>query len=134
MLKRLPVAAVCVALAAAVVAPNAVAGHGGGVKKGHTAQGRKIRVKFYRRFVEIKNFSIKLHCKGGYKLIDLESGFLPSPLRGHNHIRDRQKGSTDVVLIRGRLTRRRVHGAIRVRDHLGKHRCDSHWVRFAVRR
>lgn len=67
-------------------------------------------------------------------LIDTESGFQPSKLRNSGRIHDHQVGSTDDVYIRGRLGNHRLHGAIRVRDKLGRYKCDSRWVRFNVQR
>ncbi len=136
MLKKLITMVICVAAAGAVFAGAAEAGKkgNGNVKKGHTAQRRNIQIAVYDRSVELKHFSIELRCKGGYELIDLESGFKPSRLRKNNRIHDHQVGSTDDVYIRGRLGNHHVYGAIRVRDKLGSHRCDSHWVRFNARR
>lgn len=136
-MKKLTAGALACALLAATLAAagsaSAARGHKA-VKKGHTAQGRTIKVAIYKRSVELKHFSIKLRCKGTGPLIDIESGFLPSRLRGHNRIHDHQEGSTDDVYVRGHLNKRFLHGAIRVRDRWGKHRCDSKWVRFSVRR
>ncbi len=131
------IAAIC-AVALLGLAPAAIAtaaGHHGNVVKGRTAQKRHISVAFHRNSVELKHFVIKLRCRRGGVLIDKESGFLPSGLRHHNRIHDHQVGSTDDVFIRGRLFNHRLKGAIRVRDRWGKNNpCDSHWVRFSVRR
>ncbi|MBA3866745.1 MAG: hypothetical protein H0X42_10460 [Solirubrobacterales bacterium] len=135
MLKRLIAAAICTAVACGLVLNSAAAaGSGVQVSKGRTAQGRQIRIAFHPRSVELKHFTIRLRCKGGDVLIDAESGFLPSKVLKNGRIRDHQVGSTDDVYLRGRLGNHRLHGAIRVRDRLGKHRCDSKWVRFHVQR
>ncbi len=133
------IAAICavalLALAPAAIATAAGRGHNDNVVKGRTAQKRQIRVAIYKNSVELKHFVIKLRCRRGGVLIDTESGFLPSRLRHHNRIHDHQVGSTDDVFIRGRLFNHHLKGAIRVRDRWGKNNpCDSHWVRFNVRR
>ena len=137
-MRKLSVAALaCVAVASmlALTAGSASAAQSGRkVVKGHTAQGRSIRVAIHKNSIELKHFTIKLSCKGTGPLIDVESGFLPSQLRNNNRIHDHQEGSTDNVYIRGRLFRHHLKGSIRVRDRWGKHSCDSHWVRFSVRR
>ena len=124
------------ALALALAPGSALAGKGGkNVHKGRTAQGRTIRVAVYKRSIELKHFTIKLRCRKGGTLIDVESGFLPSKLRKRNRIHDHQVGSTDDVYIRGRLYRHQLKGAIRVRDRWGKkNKCDSKWVRFHTKR
>ncbi len=136
MLKQLITAAICVAVGGGIISDGAIAAQEshGSTSKGRTAQGRQIRMAFHRGSVEIKHFSIRLRCQGGSVLIDTESGFLPSRLLRNNRVHDHQVGSTDDVYIRGRLGNHRLHGAIRVRDKVGKHRCDSHWVRFHVQR
>ncbi len=136
MLKQLSTAAICVAVGGGIISDGAIAAKKsqGNISTGRTAQGRQIRMAFHRGSVEIKHFSIRLRCKGGSILIDTESGFLPSRLLHNNRIHDHQVGSTDDVYIRGRLGNHRLHGAIRVRDKLGKQRCDSRWVRFHVQR
>jgi hypothetical protein len=137
MLKKLITAVLCMVVAAAATAPVAGAAARGGrpsVMAGHTAQGRSVRVAIGRRSVDLKHFKIRLRCRGGYVLIVDESGFERSRLRRNRRIHDHQVGSTDDVYVRGRLGNHHLHGAIRVRDRLGRHRCDSHWVRFSVRR
>jgi hypothetical protein len=134
MVKKLITAVGCVALVAfALSASAAASGHRANVSAGHTAQGRRIRVAIYGQKIELKHFTVGLRCHGA-SLIDIESGFLPSRLRNRDRIHDHQVGSTDDVYIRGRLGNHHLHGAIRVRDRLGRRRCDSHWVRFSVRR
>lgn len=129
-------ACAALALALALAPGSALAGKGGkNVHKGRTAQGRTIRVAVYKRSIELKHFTIKLRCRKGGTLIDVESGFLPSKLRKHNRIHDHQVGSTDDVYVRGRLYRHHLKGAIRVRDRWGKkNKCDSKWVRFHAKR
>jgi hypothetical protein len=106
----------------------------GGTLKGRTAQGRAIRLASGRGAVTIERFSIELRCADGSSLLDLESGFQPTPVRRGGQVSDRQAGSTDQVLIRGRLRGRRLGGKIRVRDRWGRVRCDSRWVRFRATR
>ena len=137
MHRKLTALAVLALTLAALAPASATAAHGAkdNVHKGRTAQGRTIRVAVYRRSIELKHFTIKLRCRKGGTLIDVESGFLPSKLRKHNRIHDHQVGSTDDVYIRGRLYRHHLKGAIRVRDRWGKkNKCDSKWVRFHAKR
>lgn len=124
----------CFAACTALVAATAAGSDGQGLLKGRTAQGRKIHLEARRESVKIRHFSIQLRCHGGFVLIDIESGFLPSTLRRGGRIRDHQYGSTDEVWIRGRLRGRRLRGAIRVRDRWGSARCGSRWVRFHATR
>jgi hypothetical protein len=131
MLKRVMVATACLVLMAATVAAEAIAaGHRGKLVRGLTAQGRSIRLRVLPHEVKIQSFSIELRCSGGYVLIDEESNFLPSELGKKGQIHDAQIGSTDEILIRGRLAGHHVSGKIRVRDRLGKHPCSSPWVKF----
>ncbi len=117
----------CVTAATATVASGAARGV---ALKGRTAQGRAIQLAIGRRAVTIRRFSIELRCADGSTLLDLESGFQPTPVGRGGRVSDRQTGSTDQVLIRGRLQGRRLSGKIRVRDRWGRVRCDSRWVRF----
>lgn len=134
-MKHLTIAAICGVLASMAVAADAVAiGGGGKLARGHTAQGKKILLQIDPHSVEIKSFSIELRCSGGYELIDQESDFVPSAVSHGGLVHDRQFGSTDEVLIRGRLTAHSLRGWIRVRDRLGKHRCSSPRVHFTAHR
>ncbi len=135
MLRKLTVAAICGAFAMLAVTSGAgAAKQATKVAKGHTRQGRTIRVAVQPNRVRFKNFSIKLRCSGGYVLVDQESGFLPTRLGSSGRFNDVQFGSTDEVRFSGRLTRKAVTGKIRVRDKLGKHKCSSPWVKFNARR
>jgi hypothetical protein len=130
MLKRLTMAVACVFGCAALTLDPAAAASDGGLLKGRTQQKRVIRLAHHGDRVQIKHFSIQLRCRDGSILIDTESGFLPTPLRGGGRIRDHQVGNTDDVWIKGRLRGRVLRGAIRVRDRVGRIRCSSKWVRF----
>jgi hypothetical protein len=133
MMKRVTMAGACVVLASMMAATAAIAaGHPGKLAHGRTGQGRNIRVKVFPDQIKIQSFSIELNCSGGYVLVDEESNFLPSAVSQKGQIHDAQVGSTDDILIRGRLTGHKVSGRIRVRDRLGKHRCSSPWVRFTA--
>lgn len=115
---------------AAAAAPPAQAGN----YKGKTRQGRVIAFRLTPAGLDLRHFSIRLRCRDGSVLIDQESGFEPASLRGNGSFREVQYGSTDKVWFRGRTTHRRVRGRIRVKDHWGKIRCNSGWVRFTARR
>jgi hypothetical protein len=118
----------------------AVAGQAAGVPpsrqamSGRTGQRYRIVLRAYQRTVEIRRFTIKLSCHDGSTLVDEESGFQKTPLRGGGRFRDDQVGSTDEVRIDGRLNGHGARGKVRVSDRLGGGvRCDSHWVRFTAR-
>ena len=128
MFRRMVIVSVCTALFA-WVAESAIAKGNGGVLKGRTAQHRGIRFGLRSGHVDLKHVTVKLRCKGGDILIDDESGFAPSPLKG-GRVNDFQVGSTDRVWIRGHLRGRSLRGTIRVRDRWGHHACDSGWVGF----
>jgi hypothetical protein len=133
MMKRVMMAGACVVLASMMAATASIAaGHAGKLAHGRTGQGRNIRVRVFPDQIKIQSFSIELNCSGGYVLVDEESNFLPSAVSKKGQIHDAQVGSTDEILIRGRLTGHKVSGRIRVRDRLGKHRCSSPWVRFTA--
>ena len=133
MLKKMTTTAASVVLIWMIMSTAAVAaGHGGKVARGLTAQGRSIRMNLSPATIVIRGFSIELRCSGDFVLVDQESDFRPSTV-SKGQIHDSQVGPTDEVLIRGRLGARVVHGRIRVRDRLGKHRCSSSWVPFTAK-
>jgi hypothetical protein len=129
MIKLLMAALTCtLALATMSIEAGAAASDRGSLV-GRTRQGRKIRLALQGDSIQIKRFTIELRCRDGSRLLDVESGFLPTRVRG-GRIRDHQVGSTDDVWIRGRLSGRALRGSIRVHDRLGRVQCDSHWVRY----
>jgi hypothetical protein len=131
MMRKVTMMAVFAVLASVTFEVDAgAAADGGELARGRTAQGRHIRVMLFADRITIQNFSIELHCSGGYTLVDSESNFLSSVANRKGRIHDVQVGSTDEVLIRGHLADHKVSGQIRVRDRLGKHRCSSPWVSF----
>lgn len=129
MAQRLMMVAICALSSAALTLDAAAAKPASGLLKGRTAQDRAIRLAARSGSVQLKRFTIELRCHPGI-LIDVESDFQPTPLTAGGHLRDHQSGTTDDVWLRGRLQGRRLDGMIRVRDRLGKVRCDSGWVRF----
>lgn len=132
MLKTLSIAAACAMGCLALTLGVAAAKpghHGASAMKGRTKQGRSIRMARKGQAVQLKHFSIKLRCHDGSILIDAESGFLPTPLKG-GKLNDHQVGSTDDVWLRAHLHGKVVRGRIRVHDRIGKIRCDSRWVPF----
>jgi hypothetical protein len=118
----------------AVSAAFALAGSHGETKYvGKTKQHRTIRLRANAKHVRMQGFAIQLHCRNGSVLIDQESGFEPSPLR-HGKFNDKQFGSTDTVIYKGRVRRGKITGTLKVRDRLGKVRCSSPTVKFTARR
>jgi hypothetical protein len=135
MLKKLTITVACGAFALIAMTPGATAaGRGGRLAKGHTGQGRSIRIRVLPDQIKIQGFSIELRCSGGYILVDQESGFQPTLVKRKGRFHDRQYGSTDEVLIRGHLRGHLLRGQIRVRDRLGKHRCSSPWIGFTAKK
>jgi hypothetical protein len=132
MFKFLTTALACALGCAALAVDAGAAESDYGVLKGRTKQGRTMRLVLHRDSVQIKHFAIELRCRDGSILVDDESGFLPTPLQG-GRIRDHQVGNTDDVWIRGRLSGRRLRGTVRVRDRVGKVKCDSRWVGFQAK-
>ena len=131
MFKKVTTAAASLILASAMLASGAIAAGGGGkLAHGRTGQGRSIRVIVSQHQIRLRSFSVQLRCSGGYILVDQESNFLPSAVDHKGRFHDAQVGSTDEVLIRGRLAGDKVIGSLRVRDRLGKHHCSSPWVKF----
>lgn len=118
------------ALSALALAPAAEAGR---VYKGKTAQRHPIKIAMRAKSLKVLHFKAKLRCRDGSILIDDESGFLPTPIKGNGSFRDAQVGSTDEVLIRGRRGGHAVRGKIRVTDRVGKVRCNSKWIKFSAR-
>lgn len=127
--------AVGAALACAVLAASALmpAAADARVYKGKTAQRNPIKIAVRSKSLKVLHFKAKLRCRDGSTLVDDESGFLPTPIKGNGSFRDAQVGSTDEVLIRGRRSGRVVRGKIRVTDRVGKVRCNSKWFKFTAR-
>ena len=102
--------------------------------KGRTGQRYRIALRDRGGAIEVMRFTIKLSCRDGSTLIDEESGFQRTPVQRGGNFHDDQLGSTDEVLIGGRLRGHTARGKVRVKDPLGNGvRCDSHWVRFSAR-
>lgn len=101
--------------------------------RGRTSQGTKVRLAVNGSTLKMLHFKAKLRCRDGSMLIDDESGFLPTHVRGGS-FSDRQVGSTDTVWFKGHVSGNAVHGRLRVKDKYHRTRCDSHWVSFRVKR
>lgn len=100
---------------------------------GKTKQGRKIRIRVGGLSMKLVNFTAKLKCRDGSILVDKESGFEVTGLKKGGRFNDRQYGSTDSVLFRGKVTKKWVRGKLRVQDKWGKVKCDSKWVKFSAK-
>jgi len=100
---------------------------------GKTKQGRTIRLKADARQVKVQSFTVELHCHDGSVLVDQESGFEPSTLKG-GKFRDTQYGSTDTVIYSGKVRGSKVTGTVKVRDKVGKVKCVSPTVKFTAHR
>ena len=122
----------CIAMA--VPASFALAATGGGTKYvGKTKQHRKIRLTASATQVRMQSFAIELHCRDGSALVDQESGFEPSRLRG-GKFNDTQYGSTDTVTFKGKVRGSKITGTLKVKDRVGKVRCTSPTVKFTAQR
>jgi len=129
----LGVVLVCAALAGEAAVPAAA--DAARVYKGKTGQKRAIRLAVNGRKLKVLRFKASLRCQDGSILIDDESGFLPTRIRGNGRFSDAQAGATDEVLFKGRHSGRVVRGRVRVRDRLGNGvRCSTPWIKFSARR
>jgi hypothetical protein len=125
--------AMLTALVVALACLPAVAGAAGAGKvRGRTSQGRAVRLAVSHSKLKMLRFTAKLRCRDGSILVDDESGFRPTKVKG-GKFSDRQVGSTDAVLFKGKLASGAVRGRLRVRDRVGGTRCDSHWFSFTAR-
>jgi len=133
MFLKTAITTVCIALCGALLLDGAAAATQGGRTnlRGRTGQKRTIRLTKHGNRIQLKHFTARLRCHGGAVLIDAESGFQPTRTRG-GRFHDVQVGSTDEVLFKGLVRGHRISGKIRVKDRLGKKRCDSRWVKFAA--
>lgn len=118
-------------LALALLAAGALAAARTQTYTGKTAQHRKVALKVGRTQVVLGSFSIELKCRDGSTLVDSESGFEPSALRG-GRFKDVQVGSTDTVHIAGRVKGAKATGTLKVTDQVGKVRCTSPTVKFTA--
>jgi hypothetical protein len=117
----------------AVSAAFALAASNGETKYvGKTKQHRNIRLKANDQHLRLQSFSIELHCRDGSVLVDQESGFEPTAIRG-GKFNDKQFGSTDTIIYKGKVRGAKVTGTVKVRDRLGKVRCSSPTVKFTAR-
>ncbi len=136
MIRRIAVSAVlaCLVVAALASAPTEAATKAGNATllKGRTGQHHRVKLKLQQRSLKLLRFDIELHCHDGSILIDEESGFVRTPFRHGGSFSEVQTGSTDTVMIRGQVRGKGVKGRLRVKDRLGKSKCDSHWVRFTA--
>jgi hypothetical protein len=109
------------------------ASHGRTHYVGKTRQHRTIRLEASADQVQMKGFSIELHCRDGSLLVDEESNFESTAV--HNGgFRATLYGSTDIVSYSGRVRGSRATGTVKVRDRLGKVRCVSPTVKFTAHR
>lgn len=100
---------------------------------GKTKQHRTIRLKANAKHVRLQSFAIELHCRDGSVLVDQESGFEPTALK-RGKFNDKQYGSTDTVIYKGKVRGRKITGTVKVRDRLGKVKCSSPTVKFTAKR
>lgn len=132
-MRRIAACLILTCSAMAVSAAFALAASNGETKYvGKTKQHRNIRLAASSKQVRLQNFSIELHCRDGSVLVDQESGFEPTAIRG-GKFSDKQFGSTDTVVYKGRVQHGKVTGTVKVNDRLGKVRCSSPAVKFTAR-
>lgn len=99
---------------------------------GKTKQHRTIRLKANAKHVRMQSFAIELKCRDGSILVDQESGFEPSALKG-GKFNDTQYGSTDTVTYKGKVKGKKITGTLKVRDKVGKVKCSSPTVKFTAK-
>jgi hypothetical protein len=105
------------------------------VYKGKTVQKHRIRAAVSGNKLKVLHFKARLRCRDGSVLVVDESGFLPTPIRGNGKFHDVQVGSTDRVLLKGKIRGRVVRGKIRVIDKLRSGvKCNSSLVKFTAKR
>lgn len=132
-MRRIAACLILTCSAMAVSAAFALAASNGETKYvGKTKQHRNIRLKANDQHLRLQSFSIELHCRDGSVLVDQESGFEPTAIRG-GKFNDKQFGSTDTVVYKGKVQGAKVTGTVKVRDRLGKVRCSSPTVKFTAR-
>ena len=132
-MRRIAACLILTCSAMAVSAAFALAATGGQTKYvGKTKQHRKIHLAASSTHLRLQSFSIELHCRDGSVLVDQESGFEPTAIRG-GKFDDKQFGSTDTVVYKGKVRGAKVTGTVKVRDRLGKVRCSSPTVKFTAR-
>ena len=121
----------CLVLGAS--AGGAFAAAKAGTYAGKTAQKRAVRLKVSATQVKLMNFTIELKCGDGSSLVDVESDFEPSALRG-GKFKDVQFGSTDTVRFSGKVAGSKATGTLKVTDKVGKVSCHSPTVKFTAHR
>jgi hypothetical protein len=132
MLRRIAVGGILAWMMVTALATAPAEGSTKTLLKGKTAQKRVVRMRVWGHALQIVRFSIELKCRDGSLLIDEESGFVRTPIRRNGSFGEVQTGSTDTVMIRGHVKGKAIHGSLRVKDRLGKSRCDSRWVGFTA--
>lgn len=129
---KLGALALALCLTVAVAGAQIASGAGAGKMRGRTSQGRTIKFRNQGRKLVLLHFAVRLRCRDGSVLTDLESGFQPTRLSHGGRFSDVQYGSTDTVRFRGRVAGGGARGRIRVADKLGHAKCDSRWVKFSA--
>jgi len=134
---NLRLAAMVAAIGTALLAISGIAIAGAPLERGRlegrTAQGEQIVFHVAGGNLRLRHFTVRLRCRDDSVLIDRESDFQTTALGRNGSFRDDQAGGTDEVRFQGQLRGRAARGRLRVRDRLGRVRCDSRWVRFTAR-
>lgn len=101
--------------------------------QGKTGQGHQIKIVVRKNAFRIHTFNVDLRCRDGSKLLIEEGGFLWTKPKRNGSFKDAQFGKTDSVYFRGRVTKKRIRGKLRVTDkEKNGPKCNSKWVRFNV--
>jgi len=137
MLRRVAVGGVlaCMMVAALATAPTEASTKAAKTTllRGRTGQQHRVKLRLSAHSLQLIRFDIELRCRDASTLIDEESGFARTPFHRNGSFSEVQTGSTDTVMIRGHVRGRGVKGRLRVKDRVGKTRCDSHWVQFKAK-
>ena len=101
---------------------------------GKTGQGHPIKVAAAKNKFKLLRFEADLRCRDGSILTLIEGGFLWTRTGEGGSFRDAQFGKTDSVYFRGRMTKRRIRGRVRLTDRQrGGGVCKSRWISFNAR-
>lgn len=122
------------ALLACLVLASVAAARAGLIRfSGRTNQGFPVRLSSDSHHVYLIRIKVKLRCRNGGLLYDDLSDFEAAHLRANGRFNDLQFGPSDEVHWRGAVRGRKVHGSVRVKDHLKNAvHCDSGNVAFTA--
>lgn len=124
----------CSLICALLFAPAAL-GAMHAVYRGKTSQGKQIRIAASPNQIVPIRFKVKMLCRDGSFLFGDASDFEATSLSASGRFSDAQYGTTDRVDWAGRISGKKISGALRVKDRLQSGvGCDSGPVHFVAKR